>query len=290
MKSESRSIHVLCNGTLQAAAYVESDPSPQQDRPTVLMLHGFMGTKYNWRFLMELLSPEFHCISLDLLGFGDSGKPDMRYDIAIEVDFVQQVVKALNLQQFYIFGHSFGGWVASAYALKYPQAVLGLVLAAPAGIRDETMCVRYRHLRYLLWPTPLVDVALNMSKPLATAAGKQIQLATAISYRQLLNSVPAVRSFLVDRLRPEDLIDTVEQEIHRLQIPTLVMIGSRDEIFPLWHAQTYAERIPNATLHILPNASHALLKNHYQEMLGPILNFMKLAQPEYESPPILCQP
>jgi len=75
-----------------------------------------------------------------MLGFGDSRQPEIRYDVAAEVAFVRQVVEQLNIEPCCIIGHSFGGWVASAYSLKYPNAVSSLVLAAPAGIRDESFC------------------------------------------------------------------------------------------------------------------------------------------------------
>ncbi|MEG4074281.1 hypothetical protein QUA30_16540 [Microcoleus sp. Pol14C2] len=47
-------------------------------------------------------------------------------------------------------GHSFGGWVASAYSLKYPNSVSSLVLAAPAGILDDSCCGQYDALGLLL--------------------------------------------------------------------------------------------------------------------------------------------
>jgi pimeloyl-ACP methyl ester carboxylesterase len=75
-----------------------------------------------------------------MLGFGDSSKPEIRYDVAVEVAFVRQVVEQLNIEPCCIIGHSFGGPVASAYSLKYPNSVSSLVLAAPAGIRDDSFC------------------------------------------------------------------------------------------------------------------------------------------------------
>ncbi|MCY7274625.1 MAG: alpha/beta hydrolase, partial [Phormidesmis sp. CAN_BIN44] len=225
--------------TPQTAAYLEAG----QGTP-LLMLHGFFGNGTNWLPLMEQLNPQFRCIGLDLLGFGESAKPDIRYDVAKEVAFVRQVVEALQIDPCYIVGHSFGGWVASAYALRYPNAVKGLFLAAPAGIRDDSFAGRYDHLRPLLWQTPIVDWALALAKPLVQLAGQSQALETIYWARRELNAQPAARSFLVDRIRPEDAIDTVEKEIHRLRVPTLVMTGDRDETIPLWHSQTYANEIP----------------------------------------------
>lgn len=253
----------------QSAAYLEAG----QGAP-LLMLHGFLGDGTCWLPLMELLKTQFRCISIDLLGFGDSAKPNIRYNIAKEVAFVRQVVQALQLEPCYILGHSFGGWVASAYTLQYPDAVNGLFLAAPAGIRDDSFSGRYDHLKPLLWQTPLIDWALSIAKPLVQLLGQQKALETIYWARRELNAQPAARSFLVDRLRPEDAIDTVEKEIHRLQLPTLVITGDRDETIPLWHSQTYATEIANAQLAVLPNADHALPQRYAAELADAITQFL----------------
>ena len=238
------------------------------------MLHGFLGDATNWLPLMERLETQARCIGLDLLGFGDSAKPPIRYDIAQEVAFVHQVLAALNIESCYILGHSFGGWVGAAYALAYPEAVKGLLLAAPAGIRDDSFCGRYDHLRPLLWRTPAIDWALKVAKPIASLIGQRPAVEQIAWFRQELMAQPAACSFLLDRLRPEDAIDTVEKEIYRLNVPTLVMTGDRDETIPLWHSETYANEIPNAKLAIIPNADHALPQKHAAELADLIVPFL----------------
>lgn len=251
------------------AAYLE-----QGDGTPLLMLHGFLGDATNWRPLMEQLGNRVRCIGLDLLGFGDSAKPPIRYDIAQEVAFVHQVLAALDIESCYILGHSFGGWVGAAYALAYPEAVKGLLLAAPAGIRDDSFCGRYDHLRPLLWQTPAIAWALKVAKPIASLIGQRPAVEQIAWFRRELMAQPAACSFLLDRLRPEDAIDTVEKEIHRLSVPTLVITGDRDETIPLWHSQTYANEIPHAQLAIIPNADHALPQKYAAELAHLILPFL----------------
>ncbi|QZZ23313.1 alpha/beta hydrolase [Leptothermofonsia sichuanensis E412] len=238
------------------------------------MLHGFLGSSHCWRSLTEQLQSDFRCISLDLLGFGDSAKPVLRYDVATEVAFVRAFVEALELSPCAVVGHSFGGWVASAYALAYPEAVSKLILVAPAGIRDDSFCGRYDHLRPLLWDTPVVDWALGLARPVAAILGQTPTLRTITGFRQSLMANPAACSFLRDRSRPEDAIDTVEQDIHRLRVPTLVITGDRDDTIPRWHSETYAQEIPDARLEVIPNADHSLPQNYSTELALVIAPFL----------------
>jgi pimeloyl-ACP methyl ester carboxylesterase len=262
--------------TYRAAYWEQGTGSP------VLFLHGFMGQSECWQLLVAQLSSHHRCISLDMLGCGESSKPMIRYDIAKLVAFVRGFVEGVKLDACAIVGHSLGGWVASAYALAYPQAITHLVLLAPAGIRDDSFCGRYDHLRPLLWQTPIVDWILWTLRPIAHLSGKHQDLQKILWIRRELNAQPAPRSFLVDRMRPEDAIDTVEKEIHQLQIPTLVITGDQDETIPLWHSQTYANEIANAQLVILPNAEHSLPQNFAPELAGVIDPFLKTTRLEAE--------
>ena len=268
VSAHSHTLNTFVNSRSQTAAYLDIGSGP-----SLLMLHGFFGEKTCWLPLIELLQSQFRCISLDMLGFGESSKPQICYDVAVEVAFVRQVVEQLNIEPCCIIGHSFGGWVASAYSLKYPNSVSSLVLAAPAGIRDDSFCGQYDALRPLLWKTPVIDVALQLAKPFANLVGKSDKLEQISGWRRELMSQPVARSFLMSRMRPEDAVDTVEKEIHKLQIPTLVITGDSDETIPLWHCETYANEIPGAELAIIPNADHGLPQTQAQIMAKLIIKF-----------------
>jgi pimeloyl-ACP methyl ester carboxylesterase len=264
-----RSISLTLNQELYQAAYWEAGSGTP-----LLFLHGFMGKSDYWRSLVSLLQPHYRCICVDMLGFGASSKPMIRYDIATLAAFVQQFAIALELPPCVVVGHSLGGWVAAAYALAEPDCVKALVLAAPAGIRDDSFAGRYDHLRPLFWRSPLIDWALWIAKPFAVLLKQSEALAQISWFRRELNAQPAPRSFLLDRLRPEDAIDTVEQDIQRLRLPTLVITGDRDETIPLWHCQTYASEIPAACLVVIPTADHDLPQAYATEMAAAIEAFL----------------
>jgi pimeloyl-ACP methyl ester carboxylesterase len=268
-----------------SAAYLE-----QGVGPPIVFLHGFLGDSSAWLPIMDCL-PDYRCIALDLLGFGSSAKPELRYDIWHQVEFVQQCIAALELEKFWLVGHSYGGWTAAAYAiacttgsLGLPQhkremlpplnALAGLGLIAPAGIRDDQFVGRYAHLRPLLWETPWVDWGLKLIDPLSRWFGQQQAFEQIMQVRQALLAQPVAKSFLRDRLRPEDAVDTVEADLHCIAVPSWVIAAGKDDTIPLWHCQTYAKDIAQAQFRLLPDADHGLLQKDSQAVAQSIEQFL----------------
>lgn len=245
----------------------------------VILLHGFLGDCWTLQSIAQELATSYRCISLDLLGFGDSSKPNIRYRIEYQVELLQEFIAAQQISEFYLIGYSYGAWVAAAYAVALADQTAAtpdlakLILLAPAGIRDDDFVGRHNYLRPLLWQTPLVEIALSLMAPWAKLVGQEKFLKTIQDARQALVAQPVARSLLVDRLNPEDAVDTVEKDIDRVMTPTLVIAGENDQLIPLWHSQIYAERIPQASLHVIPGAEHNLVSSHYQEVVQAITKY-----------------
>jgi pimeloyl-ACP methyl ester carboxylesterase len=264
------------------------------DGPPMILLHGFLGNGDNWQPLCSDLASSYQCITLDLLGFGQSSKPELKYTIWHQVEFLRQFVQAMQLAEFHLVGHSYGGWLAAAYTiaasgvgwdramtqwksvaslsgpgLKLPMPQT-MTLIAPAGIRDDRFVGRYTYMKPLLWNTPLVDWTLAAMQPLAALVGQANALLQINQARIALREQPVAKSFLLDRLRPEDAIDTVEALLEHIPIPTLVIAGQQDTTIPLWHCETYACQIPAAQIQIFADAAHNLIQTHHTSIAALI--------------------
>ncbi|MEM1254695.1 MAG: alpha/beta hydrolase [Cyanobacteria bacterium P01_H01_bin.21] len=259
-----------------AAAYLECGA---KDNPALLFLHGFLGESSLWCPLMDRLADRYHCIALDLLGFGGSSKPQLKYTIWHQTAFVSEFIAALKLTNVTLIGHSYGGWTSSAFAIDQANMSLlsNLVLIAPAGIRDDSFVGRYNYMRPILWETPVVDWLLAGLKPIARVAGQQKTYDQVAMARREFGKQPVAKSFIVDRLRPEDAIDTVEKEIHKISVPTLVIAGAQDTTIPLWHCETYGQGVPGATFEVLPEADHDLIRTECDLISNLIASFLNHA-------------
>ena len=280
LRSQSIYLPQISSHPLTVSYRDSLDNCPNTDRKLPLVfLHGFLSNQHCWDKLISLLEKDHRCITLDLLGFGASSKPQIRYDVPTMVSFVMEFLKVMGIDRTLIVGHSFGAWVGAAtalYTLDHPEnlQIAGLGLIGAAGIRDDSFCGKYDQYRPLLWSTPVVDWVLHLATPLARLTNQQAELEKVRWFRAELMANPAARSFVVDRIRPEDAVDTVEQEIHRLNLPTLVIAGEEDETIPLGHSQTYAQEIQGAELAIIPKANHSLPQSYPQEIYHLLQNFL----------------
>jgi pimeloyl-ACP methyl ester carboxylesterase len=107
---------------------------------TVVLLHGFAASADSWNRFAKPLTRRYRVIAPDLPGWGASTRLEAAsYGYPAQVDRVHQLLSQLGLGRVHLVGHSMGGFIASAYAARYPEEVINLGLIAPHGmIEPET--------------------------------------------------------------------------------------------------------------------------------------------------------
>ncbi|QUY45628.1 alpha/beta fold hydrolase [Acaryochloris marina] len=224
--------------------------------PVVLLLHGFLSESSCWRAVTQILKNKYRCISLDLLGFGESSKPEIDYKIESQVSYIHHFMKALCIDSFYIIGHSLGGWIAASYALKYKESVLGLVLAAPAGISEELD--KYQILKPLSWETPIIDWVLNLVSVFSSIFKKKETVNTIKHYRYQLLYEPIMKAWFRRIFKGEMSTELIDRSIQDISSATLIIAAEKDLTIPFWYCQAYEDKIPNAQLKVIAEANHQL--------------------------------
>jgi pimeloyl-ACP methyl ester carboxylesterase len=113
-----------------------SDPTGQQ-RPPLLLIHGFGASTDHWRKTIEGLSKEFDVWAIDLLGFGRSSKPDIAYSTDLWREQLNDFISTQMGRPTVLVGNSLGGYSALCVAAQHPESVAGLVLLNSAGAFSE---------------------------------------------------------------------------------------------------------------------------------------------------------
>lgn len=104
-------------------AYREAGSS---ERPVALFLHGNPTSSYIWRNILPHVAPAARCIAPDLIGFGQSGKPDIDYRFADHVRYLDAFIEAAEIDSAYLVAQDWGTALAFHLAARRPEFVRGL--------------------------------------------------------------------------------------------------------------------------------------------------------------------
>lgn len=96
------------------------------DAPTALFLHGNPASSYIWRNIIPHVAQLAHCIAPDLIGFGQSGKPDIAYRFFDHIEYLDAFIDQLSVRSAYLVAQDWGAALALHLAARRPDFVRGL--------------------------------------------------------------------------------------------------------------------------------------------------------------------
>ncbi len=227
---------------------IEVDPGASQG--TMVFLHGFGGQATQWKAQILFFVDDYRIVAPDLRGHGRSDKPHTQYTIAEMLSDLDVVLREANVpQKFVLFGHSFGGAVAAAYAAKHPERVEKLILVGTAHTFELSLLLR---------------VAFHLP-----SRGMQPIMTRFMKY--VYAPAHSLKSFYENALKVWD-----GRVLKQIQVPTLVIRGQRDFVFPQAAYGAVAEKISNAQEVIIPVSAHLVqleradaTNRAVQRFLGP---------------------
>jgi pimeloyl-ACP methyl ester carboxylesterase len=197
----------------------------------------------------------------DLPGFGRSGKPG-HFDYTIDgyARFIEQYLDLLEIERVRLVVHDWGS-VGLAFAQRYPERVERLVV-----MNAVPFLPGYRwHRTARMWRTPLLgEVAMGATtRPALRRASLEANVTPGPLPDAWLDSVldhfdhGTQRAILrLNRSSPPEVLARAGAELHRLQMPALVVWGLQDPYIPARFAAEYARALPAAELLELPDAGH----------------------------------
>jgi haloalkane dehalogenase len=94
--------------------------------PVALFLHGNPTSSYIWRNILPLVAPVAHCIAPDLIGFGQSGKPDIEYRFADHVRYLDAFLDQAGITSAIVIAQDWGSALAFHLAARRPEFIRGL--------------------------------------------------------------------------------------------------------------------------------------------------------------------
>ena len=208
---------------------------------TLLLLHGVDGSA-NLKELTSKLAEDFDVLLPDHPGFGLSDQSKRLSSVSDLAFYYLDFIQELGLKDIHLVGFSLGGWIAAEIAIRSTTNVKSIALVSSAGIHvkgvpkgDPFLWSPEELVRNLYVNQDVVDNVLSQEP-----TSEELEFIVK-------NRVAAARYAWHPRFYNPDL----EKWLHRIDVPTLIIWGDQDKIFPVEYASAFKNLIPHAQTQIL---------------------------------------
>ncbi len=255
--------------------------------PALLLVHGFMGYSFSWRFVIKGLAHHYSVYAVDLPGCGFSERSDrLPGTLASDAQHLLDFMDHLGIEQFDVLGTSRGGGAAIALAgLAAERGVLHrirrLVLSAPINHWSRIGLLRIRLLRTRVGKFYVVHLARRLpfilkdffkrlyadpaSIPPDSLAGYQAGLEPAGSFEHIWN---ITRSWMADLKRIALVLPSVET------VPALLLWGARDAAVDPASAEQLHRHWKNSAVLTMDRTGHMPYEEVPDEFNRIVLDFL----------------
>jgi pimeloyl-ACP methyl ester carboxylesterase len=254
--------------------------------PPVIMIHGLAASLHDWDDLIpELAKSGYASYALDLLGHGDSPKPESR---AYQMDWLFEHfliwMKSLRLTQpAILIGHSLGGYLALEYARRVSAWTRGLVLVNPLYSLRQLPALLQRTYRrphlsgFIVGRTPkwvfrmivdMTSMAIGRSNGALHSLPERVRAQTALDYAR---TAPGVYNL------PHTGQD-LTPHLPSISFPTLVVWGDRDQTLRPASFLTLVSAMPRAVGKYV-SAGHVPHQSNVGEFNQLVKEFLKEVTP-----------
>jgi 3-oxoadipate enol-lactonase len=226
-----------------------------QGRP-MLLIHGYPLSSRLWRPQLDGLADVARLIAPDLRGHGESEAVPGPYSMDLLADDCAALLDGLQISDpVVVNGLSMGGYVAMAFARRYPERLAGLVLTATrsgadseagkAG-RDQAAAQAKEQGVGSIFESMLPKLLANsnfQSRPGLVAETRAIMADTSLA--GVLGDLAGMKD------RPDSTASLAE-----VKVPVRIIFGADDQIIPQAEARVMLSALPNAGLDVIPEAGH----------------------------------
>lgn len=231
----------------------------KKDRPTLVFVHGVCGSSSAFWEFEKKLEGKYNILAFDLRGHGKSKRFRNYDDYKIEnfSEDLLELVNSLNIKKFVLISHSFGAFVALDFIGKHQDRLTGIIFLSPhfnASIMPEAKMVK-----------PFLNFFSKIKFPIS-ATKKRKHLDYLRDYpntgdfnlRRTFADVSNTSLRVYLYVTKQSYSFNGENILKDIHVPTLIIHGKADTIFPVKWGMLMASKIPNAKIVLLENVSHEL--------------------------------
>lgn len=245
--------------------------------PVIVLVHGIGGDVDGWEYVRDILISEgMSTVALDVRGHGFSAHPrrfkDYKMDLILKD--ILHVLDAEHLDRVILVGHSGGAIIALNFALEHQGRLQALALLA--GSYRAPAYMRSRLTKYIA--NSIISLGALVSPP---HFGPWHSIYPREKFNREYEPWGLTRTIMRNSLRSYLLVGRelmsidLEHRLEEIKIPTLIVAGENDSIYPLSISKKMHEKIQGSLLKIVPGANHVLILNNIDETAGHIVDFVR---------------
>jgi long-chain acyl-CoA synthetase len=197
------------------------DIAPEHRTQSVVFLHGYGGQARQWKNQLDEFSINKRILAIDLRGHGKSDKPYGDYSMVQILEDLEMALDELAIEKkFHLVGHSFGGAIATEYAVAHPERIEQLILIATAGEFGLNPIYRF-----------LLNLPISLLRSLDPFFRGWLSAPSQVMHAWYHQNVAQWNGWSLFR---------------SLQVPTIVIRGHHDRVFSKSMFDEVAQTIPDA--------------------------------------------
>jgi pimeloyl-ACP methyl ester carboxylesterase len=237
----------------------------------IILLHGAGAGAVTWYPSIGNIAKGFQVIVPDIVGYGNSDKPNALDDRPYFSKWLKDFLNELNIPKAHIVGLSQGGAVALQFTIDNPETVDKLVLVDSAGLGAK---VSFWPLVGLIWMNTFPSSLANrFNSRYILHNPKRRDRNHSLCYVAVLKDDGGQKAFKQGRGSAVSKIS--EKSLRQIENETLIIWGKEDKLFSMEYGEAAAKIIPNAKFHLIQNAGHLPMMDQpelFNRILADFLN------------------
>lgn len=258
----------LCNDT--AIRYIDS---LKGDNP-ILFIHGYLECADVWEFCMQGLMKSFRVLAIDVPGHGISETRHEVHTMEYVADTIKDFLTQLNIDSCVVVGHSMGGYIAMAFAKKYPEMVSGIVMmhTTPKADSEEKKEARKREIKIIESNRKMLLAKSNPGITFAPENREEFSNVIEDLARGIMETDDdGIVALLKGMQEREDTSDILKN----MKSPSMFIMGEKDEYIPMTYAKELEAEFTNSKFIWLENSGHMGYMEQEEDCIDAIEEFMK---------------
>ena len=248
---------------LETYGYRYLDTGSTLDQTPIVLLHGLLGEANQWTATIDALAAHHYRVLVPVIPLDTL--PLRKANMQGVVEYVRGFTEALNLDTMVLVGNSLGGQIALLYALRYPDAVVALILSGSSGIYEVevgTTTFRRQDRDFIR-----ERAAVTFYDPVHVTDELVEKIFNLINERN--------RALRILKLARSSLNESLNDHLGQIDVPTELIWGRNDRITPPDVAVAFQRSLPNADLHFIDRCGHAPMMERPEAFNELTLTFLR---------------